>query len=107
MNDGVIRVVIALVLAGVLFARGRAQRERPLQQRAHELAAAAMLAAAGYNMAVLGGAELVAVIAATLGGALFLGALVMLVLSLRAGERRDASAQVQSMADEFRNREKS
>jgi heme A synthase len=104
MNDGTVRILVALLLAVVLFARGRAMGERPLQQRAYTLAGAAMLAAAGYNMAALAGAGIIALVAATLGGALFLAALVTLVLSLRAGERRDAPAQVQSMTDEFREK---
>ena len=104
MNGFFARVVIALLLAGLLWRQARAARDRPYRQRAFEMAAAALLAFAVFNGSLAAGAAIgpLQLIIAAAGVGLFLGSIVMLVLSLREGEMRGQRDRIASAAREYR-----
>ncbi|HEX9439539.1 MAG TPA: hypothetical protein VF909_07655 [Roseiflexaceae bacterium] len=106
MNGYLIRVLVALALAGFLWAQARRVRDRPHRRRAFELGAAALLALAAYNGTLVAGvaAGPLQVAVAVVGVALFFGAVVSLLLSLRGGELREQRDQIAAAAREYRER---
>jgi hypothetical protein len=49
MNGDIVRALVALLLAVLLWAQARAAGDKPHRRRAYQLAAGALLAFAGYN----------------------------------------------------------
>lgn len=106
MNAFLVRMIVALLLAALLWAQARAARDRPHRRRAFELAAAALLAFAALNGSLAAGAEpgpLQLVIAAA-GLALFVGSVVSTLQALRSGEMREQGERVAAAAREYRER---
>jgi hypothetical protein len=106
MNGYVIRALVALVFAALLWAQGRAAGGRPHRRRAFELAAGGMLAFAGYNGALVAGAGASSIQVAVLlvGGVLLVLAAAELARSFFAGEMRDQGDRVAKAAQEYRER---
>jgi hypothetical protein len=104
MNSYLIRVLVALLLAVFLFVQSRGAAAQPHRQRAFRLGAAALLLLAAYNGAMTldatnGPLQIGLAIA---GMALFIGAIVSLLLSFRSGELRGERARIADAAREFR-----
>jgi hypothetical protein len=102
MND-ILRALVALLFAILLFWHSRTVASRPNQRRAYRLAAVAMLLVAALNAAgtqdmtrqlVVGGAAFVALLAAA----------VFLVRGYFAGEMRADHRRAAEMAREYRER---
>jgi hypothetical protein len=108
MDSSLVRVLVALLLAAFLYFQARALTDRPHRRRAFQLAAAALLALAGYNVALAAGVAPgpLQIAIAVIGAALFVGALASLLLSLSAGEARDQREQIARAAREYRERQK-
>ncbi|HEX9438260.1 MAG TPA: hypothetical protein VF909_01210 [Roseiflexaceae bacterium] len=53
MNSNIVRALVALVLAALLWAQARGSRERPHRRRSFELSAGALLAFAAYGRSPL------------------------------------------------------
>src|SRR2546421_11193296 len=106
MNSYILRALVALLFAAFLWAQARAAQGRPHRKRAFEMAAAALLALAAFNGSLAAGAAIgpLQLIVAAAGLALFVGAIVSLVLSLRHGEMREQSDKIASAAREDRER---
>jgi small-conductance mechanosensitive channel len=104
MNEYLIRMLIALLLAVFLLAQARAVRGQPHRRRAFALAAAALLAFAAFNGTLATGMALgrLPLLLAALGALLLIGAVVSLAVSLRRGEIRQQSAQIAGYMREFR-----
>ena len=108
MNSYIGRILVALLLAGLLWAQARASRGQPHRRRTFELAAAALLAFAAFNGSLAAGATFGALqlVVAAVGVLLLAGALVSFVLSLRSGELRERHDRVAAAAREYRERRK-
>ena len=104
MNDHIVRVLVALLLAVLLFFQARAASAQPHRRRAFLLAVAALVAFAAYNGALALGAATGPLLVglAVAGMALFLGAVVSLVLSWSAGELRGQREQIAAATREYR-----
>jgi uncharacterized protein YacL len=89
MND-IIRIIIGLVIAGLLWAQARRASTQLHRRRAFELAAGAVLLLTGYNIALAAGMQLNAFawVLLAITAALFLAALASLILAWRSGEER-------------------
>ena len=106
MNGYLTRALIALLLAVFLFVQARGAAAQPHRRRAFQLGAAALLMLAAYNGALLldattGPAQIGLAIA---GMALFIGAIVSLVLSFSVGELRGERERIATAAREYRER---
>lgn len=104
MNSYLLRVLVALLLAVFLFFQSRGAAAQPHRQRAFRLGAAALLLLALYNGAMMvdpttGPLQIGLAIA---GMALFIGAIVSLVLSYGSGELRGERQRIAEAAREFR-----
>lgn len=106
MGGYIIRALVALVFAALLWAQARAAGGKPHRRRAYELAAGALLAFAGFNGALAAGVEAGAIqIAVVLVGvALMVGAGVELARSMYAGEMREQRERIAEAAKEYRER---
>ena len=106
VNGYFVRALLALGLAAFLWLQARGLRERPQRRRAFELAALALLALAALNGNLAAGYELGALqyLIAAISIALFIGAAVSLLLSLRSGEAGDQREQISAAAREYRQR---
>jgi hypothetical protein len=107
MSEFIVRALVALLLAGLLWAQARAAGERVHRRRAYQLAAGALLAFAGSNAALAAGAnggQVQQTVAVVLGLALLAGAAVELARSARAGEMRQQRDEVAAAAEAFRER---
>jgi hypothetical protein len=106
MNGYLIRALVALVCAALLWAQARAAGERPHRRRAFELATGGLAAIVGYNatlaVGVDGGAIQVAVL--LVGGVLLVLAAAELARSFFAGEMRDQRDRIVKAAQEYRER---
>jgi hypothetical protein len=98
------RALIALLLAAFLFFQARGVAGQPHRRRAFALGAVALLALAGYNAALAAGATIgpLQVGLAIAGTALFVGAIVSLVLSYVSGELRGKRERIAAAAREYR-----
>jgi drug/metabolite transporter (DMT)-like permease len=104
MNGYLTRALVALLLAVFLFFQARNAAAQPQRRRAFWLGAAALLLLAAYNgTLVLNEApnplQTGLAIAAM---ALFVGAIVSLIVSFRSGEMRGERERIASAAREFR-----
>lgn len=99
MNDMLIRALIGLLFAGVLWAQARNAAGAPLKQRAFRLAMAAALCLAGYSAAVgLGvGVGPIQIVLMVAGVALMIGALLSLALSLSGKEMAGRNDQFREL----------
>src|SRR5690349_6760957 len=107
MNGFIARALVALLLAGLLWAQARAAGERMHRRRAYQLAAGALLVFAGSNAALAAGADGGAAqqtVVVVLGLALLAGAAIELARSARAGEMRQQRDEVAAAAKAFRER---
>lgn len=106
MNGFIVRVLVALLMAAFLFVYGRALRDYPHRRRGYVFGGAALLCFAAFNGMLAAGGEVgpLQTIFALAGLALFIGAIVSLALSLRAGELRAEGDRVAAAAREFRER---
>jgi|GEM_PF-926489 len=104
MNEYIIRMLIALLLAVFLLAQVRTVRGQPHRRRAFALAAAALLAFAAYNGSLATGMVIgpLLLLIAALGSVLLIGAIISLAVSLRRGEMRAQGDQVASYVREYR-----
>ena len=106
MNGYVVRALVALLLAALLWAQARGARALPYRRRSFEFAAGALVAFAAYNGALaagLGSGPIqVAVLVAGVG--LLAAAAVALAQSMRAGETREQRDRVAAAAREYRER---
>jgi hypothetical protein len=100
MDSYVVRALVALLLAALLFFQARATSGQPHRRRAFLLAAVALLTFAGYNGALAAGAAIgpFQIALAIAGMALFVGAVVSLVLSWSAGELRAQRERIAAAA---------
>lgn len=106
MNDFVVRMVVALLLAAFLWAQSRATRGQPRRSRAFAMAAGALLAFAAYNGSLAAGLSIgpLSLALAAVGLALFIGAIVALIGSLREGEMRSQGDRIADEARAYRER---
>jgi len=104
MNGYLTRVLVALLLAAFLFVQARSAGAQPHRRRAFRLGAAALLMLAAYNAALALDATTgpLQIGLAIAGMALFVGAIVSLVLSFSAGELRGERARIAAAAREYR-----
>src|SRR6266545_4923000 len=101
MNSNIVRALVALVLAALLWAR-----ERPHRRRSFELAAGALLAFAAFNGALSAGigAGALQIALVGVGMLLLLGAIVAFLSSFRSGEMSDAHDRIAAAAREYHAR---
>jgi heme A synthase len=106
MNGYLVRALVALVFAALLWLQSRTLSDRPQRRRAFELAAGALLALAAVNgsLAVELDLGVLQLLLAVIGIALFLAAVATLVMSLRAGEVGDQREKIAEAAREYRAR---
>ena len=104
MNGYLTRALVALLLAAFLFFQARATAGQPHRRRAFRLGAAALLMLAVYNATLVLNATPVPlqIGLAIAGVALFIGAIVSLVLSFSSGELRGERERIATAAREFR-----
>jgi drug/metabolite transporter (DMT)-like permease len=109
MNSYLLRALIALLLAALLWAQSRSVRGQAHRRRAYLLAAGGLVAFAGYNASLAAGAQgdLLQVAMLVIGGALLIGAVVELARSFFAGELRAQRDEIAAAAKEFRERRES
>lgn len=106
MDSNIIRILVALVLAGLLVWQSRRANSRPNQQRAYLLSALALLTVSAMNASLLTGA-VVGVFQLVLGGIAFillLAAAVFFLRAFRSGELRANAQRTAEMAREYRER---
>lgn len=105
MTDVMIRVLVTLLIAALLWAQARASRQQPHRRRGFELAAAALLALAAFNGTVAAEGQLgpLQIVIGLAGMALLIGAVVSIALSYRAGEMRGQRDQIAAAAQEYRD----
>jgi hypothetical protein len=106
MNGYLVRTLIALLFAALMWAQARAARDRPHRRRAFELAAGALIAFAAFNGVQAAGIVIgpLQIAIAVVGLLLFAGAAVSLILSYYAGEMRDQRDRIAEAAREYRER---
>ena len=104
MNGYLTRALVALLLAAFLFFQTRGTAAQPHRRRAYWLGAAALLPLAAYNgtLALNETPGLLQTVLAIAGMALFVGAIVSLLLSFRSGELRGERERIAAAAREFR-----
>jgi drug/metabolite transporter (DMT)-like permease len=104
MDNYGVRALIALLLAVFLFVQSRGAAAQPQRRRAFWLGAAALLMLAAYNGTLLLDATPgpLQTGLAVAGMALFVGAVVSLVLSFSSGELRGERERIAAAAREFR-----
>ncbi|GAB4206404.1 MAG: hypothetical protein OHK0022_33500 [Roseiflexaceae bacterium] len=106
MNDMLIRALVGLVFAGVLWAQAKNAVGAPHKQRAFRLAMGAALCLAGYSAVVglgvsVGPLQIALIVA---GVALMFGALVSLMMSLSGKEMASRNEQFREMVRQERER---
>ena len=106
MSSPVIRALVALLFAALLWMQARAARGQPRRARAFSLAAGAMLVFAAYNASALAGAQsgLIQTVTAVVGMALLVGAAASLIGAARSGEMSSQRDQIAAAAKEYRER---
>jgi hypothetical protein len=106
MSSSIIRALIALVFAGLLWMQSRGAREQPRRKRAFELAAGALLALAGLQLGLAAGLTLVPLLygMAALALVLLFSAVVALLGAWRGGELRGQSDRIARAAQEYREK---
>jgi hypothetical protein len=106
MSGYLVRALIALVFAALLWAQARAAGGKPHRRRAYELAAGALLVFAASNGALAAGVEAgpLQIAIAFVGVALMIGAGVELARSMYAGEMREQRDRIAEAAKEYRER---
>ena len=107
MGDGaLIRALVALVFAGLLWAQARAVRGQPRRRRAFELAAGALLLLAALQFSLGAGVTFAPLLYLSAAGALALlvAAIGALVASWRGGEMRGQSDKIAAAAKEYREK---
>jgi hypothetical protein len=106
MDPNVIRVLVALVFAGLLYWQSRKVAGRPNQRRAYLLSGLALLAVAALNTSLLTGA-VVGVFQLAAGGVAFgllIGAALFYLRAFQSGELRPDVERTAEMAREYRER---
>jgi drug/metabolite transporter (DMT)-like permease len=104
----IVRTLIALLIVFILFYQARRLVGQPNRKRAFMLGAVALLCFTFFNVSISMSLEfgVLQQLTAVAGMALFIGAAVSLVLSLRSGEHRAdharAAAQAQAYTQERR-----
>lgn len=106
MNSDIVRALVALVLAGLLWMQVRSAASQPHRQRAYKLAAGAMVAFAGYNGVLAAGlaAGPLQLALVLVGVALIVLAGAELARSYFSGELRAQRDQINAAAREYRER---
>lgn len=106
MNEWVLRLIVALIFAGILAYQARAAIGRPMTRRAYTLGATAFLALAALNLALATGAGfgIIQIILGALAVGLLLYAVASLLMGARAGEMRRGQASAAKMVEEFKKR---
>jgi hypothetical protein len=106
MNGYLTRALVALLLAVFLVFQARSAAAQPQRRRAFRLGSAALLVLAAYNgTLVLDDTNGPLQIGLAIGSmALFLGAIVSLVLSFSSGELRGERERIEAAAREYRTR---
>ena len=106
MNGYLVRALVALLIAGLLWAQARAAQGKPWRRRAYALAGGALLAFAADNAAIAAGAGTgpVQLALAILGIALLIGAGISLARSMYAGEMREQRDKIAEAAEKYRER---
>src|SRR5829696_6822979 len=106
MNGYLTRALVALLLGVFLIFQARSTVAQPQRRRAFRLGAAALLMLAAYNgTLVLDESTGPLQIGLAIGGmALFIGAIVSMVLSFSSGELRGERDRIAAAAREFRER---
>ena len=99
------RIVIGVVLAVILISQARRLTGQPHRRRAFWLGAAALLCFTVFNvtLGMVGTVTPVVSLIGIAGVALFFGAAMSLIFSLRSGERSRDHAQITSAAQAFHN----
>jgi hypothetical protein len=107
MSGFLVRAIVALVFAGLLWMQGRAAFEQPRRRRAFELAAGALLALAALQLSLAAGMtfEPLLYTISLVGLALLAGAIVSYISSFRAGEMRGQGERVAKAAREYREKQ--
>ncbi len=106
MNSYLARALFALALAAFLWVQARGVRAQPKRRLAFELAAGALLAFAALNGGLSAGLDYgwLQILLGAIGSALFIGAIVALLSSLRQGEAAVERDQIAAAAREYRAR---
>lgn len=106
MNEWVLRLIVALIFAGILAYQARATVGRPMTRRAYTLGATAFLALAALNLALATGAGfgIIQIILGALAVGLLLYAVASLLMGARAGEMRRGQESAAKMVEEFKKR---
>lgn len=104
MDSSIVRVVVALLLAALLWAQARRSSALPRRRRAFELAALAMLALAAFNGALAAGSGIgtLQLVVAAVGLILLIGAFLAFVDSFRSGETRSQRDRIAAAAQAYR-----
>ncbi len=106
MNEWTLRLIVALIFAGILAYQARTTVGRPMTRRAYVLGATAFLAFAALNLALATGAEfgVIQIVLGILAVALLLSAVASLFIGARAGEMRRGQESAAKMVEEFKKR---
>lgn len=106
MNEWTLRLIVALIFAGILAYQARTTVGRPMTRRAYVLGATAFLAFAALNLALATGAEfgVIQIVLGILALALLLSAVASLFIGARAGEMRRGQESAAKMVEEFKKR---
>jgi hypothetical protein len=99
----IVRTLIALLIVFILFYQARKLVGQPNRKRAFMLGAVALLCFTFFNVSISMSLEfgLLQQLTAVAGMALFIGAAISLVLSLRSGEHRADHARAAAQAQAF------
>jgi len=106
VDSNVLRALVALVLAALLWSQARLSADRPLRQRGFNYAAGALLVLAAFNATLaLGISNSVVLIGFVVVGVLLIVvALISLVGSFRSGEMKNQQERIAAATKEFRER---
>jgi drug/metabolite transporter (DMT)-like permease len=106
MDSYLVRALVALLLGAFLIFQARGAAAQPQRRRAFWLGAAALLMLAAYNGSLMLNATPgpIQTGLAIAGVALFVGAIVSLVLSFRSGELQGERERIATAAREYRER---
>jgi hypothetical protein len=108
MNGYLVRALVALLFAALLWSQSRAAHDRPHRRRAFALAAGALVVLAAFNGALAADATIgpLQIAVAMVAVALLIAAVVSLALSFGAGEMRDWRGRLAEQAREYEERQK-
>jgi hypothetical protein len=104
MDSNIVRVVVALLLAALLWVQARRSSGLPRRRRAFELAAGALVALAAFNGALAAGSGIgtLQLVVGAVSIGLLIAAIVAFVDSFRSGETHSQRDRIAAAAQAYR-----